>query len=98
MKTFTINFYADPGHGWGKVSEKKLHQLGLADKISSYSYQRYNSNGKKEVYLEEDCDLYLVVNALKERGVEVKFREFHTNQYSKIRNYEHFSTIVKLWA
>ena len=45
-------FYQDPGHGWVKVFVKELEQLGIADKISSFSYRR-----KDFAYLEEDCDL-----------------------------------------
>jgi hypothetical protein len=41
----------DPGHGWVQVSLFELQTLGVADKISSYSYQDGGT-----CYLEEDCD------------------------------------------
>ncbi len=44
-------FYSDAGHGWLAVKRAELVHLGIADKISHYSYQR-----GKTVYLEEDCD------------------------------------------
>ena len=40
MKTKTIPYYTDPGHGWIKVSLKELEKYDLMDKISSYSYIR----------------------------------------------------------
>ena len=78
-----IKFYSDPGHGWGAVKRKVIDQLGIADKISTYSYQ----NGSN-AFLEEDCDLSVLITTLKEKGYEVKFKESHTNRQSKIRNYD----------
>ena len=82
---FVIKFYADPGHGWGAVKRKVLDQLGIADKITSYSYQKGQT-----VYLEEDCDLSTLVTALALQGEVVQYKEKHTNKYSPIRNYERF--------
>lgn len=48
----TYTFYTDPGHGWLQVPKSELIELGVADRISSYSYQELDT-----VYLEEDCDL-----------------------------------------
>lgn len=84
-KTLTVNFYQDPGHGWVRVLKSKIVELGIVDKISSYSYHR-----GIYAYLEEDCDLAVLIESLKERGVEIKFREFHTNKSSKIRSYVHY--------
>jgi hypothetical protein len=85
MKTFTIIVYNDPGHGWGKVKRQVLSNLGLVDKVSAYSYQ-YKDN----VYLEEDCDLPLLVQTLFALDVRVKFVEKSTNKQSKIRSYESY--------
>ena len=82
---FVIKFYADPGHGWGAVKRKVLDQLGIADKITAYSYQKGQT-----VYLEEDCDLSTLVTALALKGETVQYKEKHTNKYSPIRNYERF--------
>jgi len=86
MKTFTIIVYNDPGHGWGKVKRQVLSNLGLADKVSTYSHQ-YKDN----VYLEEDCDLPLLVQTLFALDVRVKFVEKSTNKQSKIRSYESYA-------
>jgi hypothetical protein len=59
-----------------------LVALGIADKISTYSYQ----NGAN-AFLEEDCDLSTLIGALRQRGYEIKFNESHTDKQSKIRNY-----------
>lgn len=85
MRKLTLNIYSDPGHAWCKVSRKLLVDLGISDQITTYSYQR-----KDSVYLEEDCDLGTLIGALKDKGVAVKFKEFHTNKQSKIRSYSHY--------
>jgi len=85
-KNKTYVFHSDPGHGWLAVKRSELLELELADKISTCSYQ----NGKT-VYLEEDCDASLFINALKERDIEFKCRESF-KEYTPIRNYERFST------
>ena len=86
MKTFTVIVYSDAGHAWGKVKRQVLVNLGIAHKISSYSYQ-YKDN----VYLEEDCDLPLLHDALLKSDTNIKFVEKHTNNMSRIRSYEHYS-------
>jgi hypothetical protein len=68
MQTFT--FYADPGHGWLEVPRDLLHDLGIADDISHFSYQRLD-----KVFLEEDCDLSLFTRAMGAAGREFKVLE-----------------------
>ena len=82
MKTFTIIVYNDPGHGWGKVKRQVLSNLGLADKVSAYSYQ-YKDN----VYLEEDCDLGLLYSTCDALGITIDLKPKHTNNRSPIRSY-----------
>lgn len=84
-KTFTIIVYSDPGHSWGKVKRSVLHNLGIANNISSYSYQR-----GEYVYLEEDCDLSTLCMALNQRNTRIKFVEKHTDRDSRIRSYERY--------
>ena len=67
---YTIPFISDPGHGWGRVVRGAIEDVGIADKISQYSYQ-----DDVFVYLEEDCDLYLFIRALEQRGYKVKLEE-----------------------
>jgi len=86
MRTKTIIVYADPGHAWAKVSKKELVKLGIANEISSFSYE----NGDF-AFLEEDCDLEKYIMALRAKGIEYKFKENHANRQSKIRNYYHYS-------
>lgn len=54
-----IEFHEDPGHGWLQVPMDMIHKLGIASKITGYSYQ-----DKTNVYLEEDCDLTTLFQAL----------------------------------
>lgn len=80
-----LRVFTDPGHGWASVKRALLSELGIADKISPYSYQRGDS-----VYLEEDCDLSLLVAALKARGDTVEWVESSTDRRSPIRSYERY--------
>lgn len=81
-----IHVYSDPGHGWGKVKISILKDLGILEKITSYSYMR-----GEFAYLEEDCDLTTLVLTLRAKGIEPKFIDHHANKSSRIRNYQHFS-------
>jgi hypothetical protein len=60
-------FYTDPGHGWLEVPRALLHELGIAEKISAYSYQRGET-----VFLEEDCDYFRFHQAMTNAGREYK--------------------------
>jgi hypothetical protein len=84
-KTFTITIYNDPGHAWGKVRKDVLTNLGIADKITRYSYQRGDY-----AYLECDEDLTTLCMALTERDTRVRFVEKHSNKDSRIRSYERY--------
>lgn len=80
-----ITIYSDPQHGWGKVNKALLEKLGIADKISSYSYMR---EGK--VYLEEDVDLNILISALVDAKMPFRFDHRHGNKRSRIRNYDRY--------
>ena len=84
-KTFTVIVYSDPAHAWAKVKRQVLINLGIASKISPYSYQL-----RDNVYLEEDCDLYLLHQTLDAQGVRLKFVEKHTDKPSRIRSYDRY--------
>ena len=43
-----------------------LEEYGISEKISGYSYREGDN-----VWLEEDCDAPKLINALKERGIEI---------------------------
>ncbi len=82
-----ITIYHDPGHAWAKVPRKTLHELGIADKITPFSYQR-----GEHVYLEEDCDLATFLYEWRvQRGGVPPFRESYTNRQSKIRSYRSYT-------
>ena len=88
MRSLTLNFYTDPGHGWAKVNKKVLNDLGIAEQISAYSYQRGDF-----AYLEEDCDLARLMAAAAAAGVTVKLREHCSRERSsKIRSYRPYRT------
>lgn len=84
-KTFTVTVYSDPAHAWAKVKRQVLINLGIANKISRYSYQL-----RDNVYLEEDNDLYLLQQTLDAQGVRLKYVEKPTDRASKIRSYERY--------
>jgi len=83
MKTY--KFYNDPGHAWMAVKRNELNQLGIADKISSYSYQKGQT-----VYLEEDMDAPTFLNALKNKNIPCLIKDIIVNGYSPIRYYEYY--------
>jgi hypothetical protein len=85
MTKLTLNFYCDPGHGWAKIHKNWLELLGIADKISRYSYMR-----KDYAYLEEDNDLSTLYAAADKAGIEIRLKEYHTNKQSKIRSYDNY--------
>lgn len=85
MKSMTLDFYQDPGHGWVKIHLDKLKQLGIEKDISYFSYTR-----KQYAYLEEDCDLSKLIKACEDRGIVLKFREHNSDRDSKIRNYQSY--------
>lgn len=74
-------FYTDPGHGWLDVPRSLLHELGIAERVSNYSYQR-----GKSVFLEEDCDYSLFRKAMMDAGREFTTADIHTDGQSFIRS------------
>ena len=86
-------FHADPGHGWLGVKKTWLTDLGIADKITSYSYERGNM-----VYLEEDCDATTFHEAYKlfVGRTDLKFSDYtvesFVNHNHPIKSYTQFHT------
>jgi len=79
-------FYSDPGHAWLEVTRTEIKKLGLADQISSCSYQH-----EKHVYLEEDCDMPLFVKAQGwNPSSSMPIREVFQDQ-TPIRGYQPYS-------
>lgn len=75
-------YHTDPGHGWLEVSRSELEKLNLSDEITSFSYAK----GLK-VFLEEDCDMGLFLEALQKAGIEAQLTEIHLDD-TPIRGYE----------
>ena len=69
-------FWHDPGHGWLIVPKKDLIDLGIASKISSYSYVF-----KDNILLEEDCDAEIYWNAAEALGWEIKVTSQEVPRY-----------------
>jgi hypothetical protein len=89
MKTIRYMFISDPGHGWLAVPATTIRKLGLAQEITCYSYV---SKTGKTVYCEEDQDAGTVIKALRERGIEVKFREVNNaHGYSSVRDMDAYT-------
>jgi hypothetical protein len=81
-----ITFHSDPSHGWAEIPHNLIHELGIGQKISRYSYtdQHY-------AYLEEDCDLALFMQNAEGKGWEIQFKDKHTNNDSFIRNFPRYT-------
>ena len=74
-----ITYHTDSGHGWLQTSNSLIAELGIEDKISSYSYKDFTA-----VYLEEDMDAGTFIDALKKRdpNIELTFNEkFQENSF-----------------
>lgn len=81
-----FDFYSDPAHGWVKVTMRELFDLGIAGKISGYSYM----NGEN-VFLEEDSDLTTFFEAYEQKyHRKPQFVEHIGDKSSKIRNYSSY--------
>lgn len=83
MKEYIL--YTDAGHGWFEVDKDELELFGIADEVSSYSYKQGN-----KVYLEEDCDAGLFINALENKGIKFSYRTINVNGDSVIRTFERY--------
>lgn len=88
MKTF--DYIQDPSHGWIKAPILLLAELEVLGSISSFSYIR-----GAYVYLEEDCDATVFINAFNARyGFNPKLKsKVARNKQSKIRSYDQFNRI-----
>lgn len=86
-----MQFISDPGHAWLRVSLKELFESGVAHKISRYSYLE-----NEYVYLEEDCDATIFLQAI--GMTENNFSEARSQGDSFIRSFCRYSldTAAKL--
>jgi hypothetical protein len=77
-----LKFYSDDGHGWLAVKIQMLHDLGIAHKITRYSYTRGQT-----AYLEEDKDAQTFLNAC---TVKPEIKHINHNGRSPIRSYDSY--------
>ena len=75
--------YSDNEHGWLRVPKKELKELGLMDRISSYSYE-----DKEYIYLEEDLDADLFLNCKKEKDIEIDEDYKPVSPIRKLKHYK----------
>lgn len=75
-----LDHYADPSHGWLAAPRALLEELGLIERVSAYSYQYAT-----RVFLEEDADAGLLIEALQKQGRQYVIRHNYTNRRSFIR-------------
>jgi hypothetical protein len=89
VKTYVI--CEDPGHGWLAVKKSELIDLGIADKISRFSYEK-----GKTVYLEEDQDMRTFILAFENKyGQGPAIRTNYVNKRSPIRSYKNYQGVPK---
>lgn len=79
-----FDYIQDPGHGWVKVPLALIRELGIADKITRYSYWYAG-----HAYLEEDNDTCTFMNAYHARfGFDPKLRDrIARERRSRVRGY-----------
>jgi len=80
-----LQYFTDPGHGWLKVKKADLIDFDIANKVSAFSYMRTDF-----AYLEEDCDMSLFIDALKQRGIEYQLIHLPSSGNSRVRSYQRF--------
>ncbi len=90
-KEFT--FYSDSGHGWLEVDVSLVVELGLQDKISTYSYI-----DKGKVYLEEDCDSPLFIKTYNLKYGSMVCNEVYIEGDCFIRAFKHYRGVRQMSA
>ena len=78
-------FFSDPGHSWLEVSFEEIAHLGLQDQITAWSYIK-----GPYLYLEEDYDAPLFLQAKKHAGEVVEYVEVTADYNSPVRDYNHY--------
>jgi len=81
-----LRFIEDPGHGWLEVDRADLIFLFIDGQITSSSYQGRDD----KVYLEEDIDAGIFMDAAKKEGWDVTIENVHqeTTFIRGLRSYE----------
>ena len=80
-------YHIDAGHGWLEVPYRDLLNAGLhMSQVSGFSYAQVTDQYVPTLYLEEDCDMALFLNALQSKGEEFELVEKHHDGDAFIRN------------
>ena len=81
-----FTFYHDPGHGWLWATLEDLKEVGLGiGHFSSYSPPVTCDDGSHGLYLEEDCDLGIFLQAYKAKhGKEPSISEHYIDDRALI--------------
>ena len=87
MTTRKLMNFADPGHSWLRVRRSDLGVLGIADDITSFSFQKGTW-----VYLEEDCDAGTYFKAARSAGWSIAIKTRNSNSTSSIRGYPRYTS------
>lgn len=88
-------YHQDPGHGWLEVPVQELKDLGIAQRITAYSYMK----GDK-AFLEEDLDAGTFLDMREKVNKHIELKNEFTNDRSFIRNFPSYnnSAVFKLLA
>ena len=68
----------DPGHSWLMVPTKDFAEAGIYKSITPYSPYKRGIH-----YLEEDCDMWVFVDAMKAKGIRVKTNRLEVDDFDK---------------
>lgn len=73
-----LTYHQDPAHGWIEVPAELMDRLGILESVSEYSYFSFT---KQAYFLEEDQDANLLLEVLKDQGIEYVLRDkmYHAN-------------------
>ena len=92
MENEKFVFFSDPCHGWIRVKKTLLEALGIAERITPYSYE----NGEY-AYLEEDCDATLFCDTWeKVNDQKIQFETSVCNGSSRIRRFASYKASSKI--
>ena len=91
---YNFTHYYDASHGWVEVPYDLLIELGIESKITKYSYER-KLGGVRYAFLEQDQDVGILLESLKEAGHEYALTSQESGNYtdsglSAIRHYTPF--------
>lgn len=75
----------DSAHGWLEVPKQLIAQLRIATRISRFSYVNRNY-----VYLEEDCDMTLFMDAMRRMNYDFRISETYCDGDCFVRRLPNF--------